>query len=84
MKNKAFSFKRKSPHEAYSDLVHLYDRCYSYSEDYITWYIGFDISCVSPDYPFAEAIIVNGYVAQVRVLKYRPVVRSTDFEFGGF
>lgn len=84
MKKKGLSFKRKSPAEAYADLVHYYTFLYSYSEDRITWYICFDISGVSPDYPFAEAIIVNGIVAQVRVLKYRPVARSTDVKFGGF
>lgn len=82
--NKTSTLTRKTPDEAYKDLYRNFEPAYSFSEDMRTWYRGFDISPLSVDYPIAEAIIKDGIVVQVRLLKDKPFVRTSDIQFGGF
>lgn len=77
-------FVNKSPAEQYRDLYRNYKRIYTFSEDCLTWYLGFDITKVSTEYKVAEVIIKEGVVQQVRKLRENPYIRTTDISFGDF
>lgn len=81
-KNKIFA--NKTPEQQYRDLYRNYKKIYTYSEDCLTWYLGFDISQVSDTTKVAEVIIREGTVQQVRMLKENPYIRTTDVKFGDF
>lgn len=78
------SITTKNPEQAYRELYRNFKPSYSYSEDMYTWYRGFDISPISVDWPVAEAIISNGLVVQVRLLREKPYIRVSDVQIGGF
>lgn len=82
--NNTNALTRKTPEEAYRDLYRNFEPAYSFSEDMTTWYRGFNISELSKDFPIAEAIITNGNVVQVRLLREKPYVRTSEVQFGGF